>query len=313
MSYWEGKKVIVTGGKGFLGSHITDKLRESGAKVIALGSRDYNLVELSDTLRMMEDYKPEIVIHAAADVGGIGYNRLYPADIFYNNLKMATNILEASKQAELEKLIIIGSACAYPGEATGVLKEEDFLAGPMHESVEVYGFSKRALYLGAKAYKKQYGLNSIFLVLTNLYGPRDKFDPKESHVVAALIKKFVDAKIEGKKEVVIWGTGSPIREFLYVEDCAEAILLAGEKYSDVEPLNIGTGIGTSIKDLVYMIKEITEFDGELVWDTSKPDGAMKKVLDVSKMRKVLNWKPPTPLKEGLIKTVEWYKRYRDTL
>ena len=306
MGFWEGKRVVVTGGKGFLGSHISDKLREAGAEVVALGSKDYNLTVLQESLRMMRENRPDVVIHAAADVGGIGYNRLYPADIFYNNLAMTVNILEAARCYPPEKLIIIGSACAYPGEATGKLREEDFLAGPMHESVEVYGLSKRALYIGARAYRKQYGLKSIFLVLTNLYGPRDKFDPEESHVVAALIRKFVEAKRRGRREVVVWGTGRPVREFLYVEDCAEAVLLAGERYDDPEPLNIGTGIGTTIKELAETIRDIVGFEGEIVWDTTKPDGAMMKVLDVSRMVEKLGWRPKTSLREGLEKTIAWY-------
>ncbi len=205
MAELKDKKVCLTGGNGFLGRNIKNYLEKRNIMVFAPTSKQYNLLKEREAEKMVFESKPDILIHAAADVGGIGYNRLYPADIFRNNLNIGTNILEAARKNDLEKVVLIGSACAYPGDVSDVLVETDFLKGAMHESVEVYGFSKRALFLGAKAYKKQYGLNSIFLILTNLYGPFDKYDPKESHVVAALIRKFVEAKNNGKKEVICWG------------------------------------------------------------------------------------------------------------
>ncbi|MCK4282899.1 MAG: NAD-dependent epimerase/dehydratase family protein, partial [Candidatus Brocadiae bacterium] len=280
-------------------------------------SGECDLTRYEEAARLFADVRPEIVVHAAADVGGIGYNRLYPADIFRNNLLMACNVLEACRRHSVavrrpgvQKLVIVGSSCAYPGEVPATMREADFLAGPMHPSVECYGFSKRALYLGAKAYGEQFGLNSIFLLVTNMYGPHDKFDPKESHVVAALVRKFVEACDSGDPAVECWGTGAPVREFLYVEDCAEAVLRAAERYEGPDPLNVGTGIGTSIRELAETIARITEFDGEVCWDATKPDGAMKKVLDVSRMVEALDWSPPTGLEEGLGRTIEWYRANR---
>ncbi len=303
----QGKAVTVTGGGGFLGTHLVARFRRAGADVSAPRSTDYDLTRPEDTRSAFERFRPAVVVHAAAAVGGIGYNRLYPADIFRNNLLMSCNVLEACRRHGVEKVVIIGSACAYPGDVTGTLNEADFLAGPMHASVECYGFSKRALYLGARAYGEQYGLQSIFLVLTNLYGPHDKFEPEESHVVAALVRKFVEAADRGDPAVECWGTGAPIREFLYAPDCAEAVVRAAERYDAPEPLNVGTGIGTSIKELAEMLARITGFEGEVKWDASKPDGAMKKVLDVSRMKEALDWVPTTGLQDGLRATVEWYR------
>jgi GDP-L-fucose synthase len=307
-SFLKGKRICLTGGSGFLGTNIKEYLRENGIEFSCPTRAEYDLTRPEDTERMLAKMHPDIILHAAADVGGIGYNRLYPADIFRNNLRMAVNILDAAARHKVAKCVLIGSACAYPGETQGKLKEDEFLNGPMHESVEVYGFSKRALYLGAKAYRKQYGLNSIFLLLTNLYGPHDKFDPSESHVVAALIRKFMEAARDNLPEVVCWGTGKPVREFLYSRDCAEAICLAAEKYNSPEPLNIGTGVGTTIQELAELLRRATGYKGNIRWDASKPDGAMKKVLDVSRMKLFLGWEPQTSLEDGLRKTIEWCKK-----
>jgi nucleoside-diphosphate-sugar epimerase len=307
MGFWQGKRVLVTGGQGFLGTHLVTLLEREGAEVTTTRSLHHDLTREEAMCAAFRESRAEYVFHAAADVGGIGYNRLSPADIFRNNTRMAVNVLEASRRFPVRKVVMIGSACAYPGEVDGLMSEADFLAGPMHESVEVYGFSKRALYLGGKAYRSQYGVNAIFLLLTNLYGPHDKYDEKESHVVAALVSKFVEAKREGAPEVVCWGTGRPVREFMYAEDCARAILRAGEVYDESDPLNIGTGVGTTIRELAEALKEATGYAGRIVWDDSKPDGAMRKVLDVTRMREALDPPPPTPLREGLAKTVAWYE------
>ena len=300
------KRVLITGGSGFLGRHIVEAFDKEGAETTVLRSRDRDMTELGQVNQAFTEHRPEIVVHAAADVGGIGYNRLYPADIFRNNLIMTTNVFQAAKEAQIEKLVIIGSACAYPGEVDGLMAEDDFLDGPLHDSVECYGFSKRALFIGAKAFREQYGLNSIFLILTNLYGPWDKFDPRESHVVAALIRKFVEAKANGDPQVECWGTGKPIREFLYVEDCAEAVVRATQVYDKPDPLNMGTGTGTSIRELSEVIPEVVGYTGQAVWNASKPDGAMRKVLDVTKMKAELGWEPRTSLRDGLRKTIDWF-------
>lgn len=307
MSYWSEKKVFVTGGSGFLGTHIVNVLNKSGAKVFSPRSKEYDLTDMKQVLDAFDTFNPNVVIHAAADVGGIGYNRISPADIFRNNLSMAVNILDACQKNNIEKVTLIGSACAYPGEVSGYMQEKDFQSGPMHESVEVYGLSKRALYLGSKAYKKQYGLKSIFLILTNLYGPYDKYDEKESHVVAALVRKFVEATESNSPFVKCWGTGNPVREFMYAEDCANAIIRSAEVYEGDDPLNIGTGIGTTIKELAETLQEVTGFQGKIIWDSSMPDGAMYKVLDTSRMKKYLGAINITSLKDGLQKTVEWYR------
>ena len=304
------KRVLVTGGSGFLRRHIVEAFDKEGAETTVLRSRAYDLTEPAQVLQAFTDCKPEIVVHAAADVGGIGYNQQRPADIFRNNLIMTTSVLEAATEARIEKLVIIGSACAYPGDVDGLMMEDDFLEGSLHHSVECYGFSKRALFIGAKAFREQYGLNSIFLILTNLYGPWDKFDPRESHVVAALIRKFVEARENGDPQVECWGTGKPVREFLYVEDCAEAVVRATRVYDNPAPLNIGTGIGTSIRQLSELVPEIVGYPGRVVWDPSKPDGAMRKVLGVTRMKAELAWEPRTALQDGLRKTIDWYVEHK---
>jgi GDP-L-fucose synthase len=219
--------------------------------------------------------------------------------------------MEAARQHDVEKFVQIGTACSYPGYLENELAEKDLWNGLPHETVVNYGMTKKILAIQALAYKKQYGLNSIHLILTNLYGPRDTFHPDRSHVVAALIRKFVEAKQSGAPEVEVWGTGQPIREFLYVDDCAAAILLAAERYEELEPMNIGTGVGTSIRELAESITQVTGYPGAIRWNTSKPDGQMKKILEVSKMRRVLNWQPPTSLRAGLEKTIAWYVANKD--
>lgn len=306
-----GKRVMITGGGGFLGTHLVERFRQGGAEASVPRHAEFDLARADGAEAALRRFRPDIVVHAAADVGGIGYNRLYPADIFRNNLLMSCNVLEACRQNGVDKLVVVGSACAYPGEVAGTMREADFLDGAMHPSVECYGFSKRALYLGAKAYRTQYGLDSTFLLLTNLYGPCDKYGPEDSHVVAALVRRFVEAAEADVPSVDCWGTGTPIREFMYAPDCAEAIFRATERYSAPEPLNIGTGIGTSIRQLAELIADITGYGGKVMWDASKPDGAMRKVLDVSRMKEALDWSPPTSLRDGLAETVAWYRAHPD--
>ena len=305
------KKVMVTGGSGFLGRHIVNSLKSRDFEVSVPRSKNYDLTDLDSARSAITDLKPEIIVHAAADVGGIGYNQLFPADIFTNNLRMACNIMQASAEAQIEKLVNVGSACAYPGEVDGLMNEDSFLTGAMHPSVEVYGLSKRALFLGDEAFRQQFGLESIFLVITNLFGPHDKYNPKDSHVVAAMIRRFVEAVDDDLPGVTCWGTGSPTREFMYAEDCAEAIAEATIKYSGSDPLNIGTGKGTTIKELAELSAKAAGYTGTIDWDTSKPDGAMYKVLDISRMEKELDgFKAQTSIEEGLRTTIEWFREER---
>lgn len=307
MAFWSAKRVMVTGGAGFLGSPIVEKLRLAGADVHVPRKRDYDLTNLEAALRAFAEIRPQIVVHCAAFYGGIWLNKLYPGRIYYENLVMGANVFEAARRSGgVEKVTTIGTACSYPGYLDGYLSEERFWDGPLHESVMNYGVTKKILAIQGRAYKDEYDLDSIHLVLTNLYGPGDTFNPDRSHVVSALIRKFVEARQADANEVVVWGTGKPVREFLFVEDCAEAIVRATENHNDLDPLNIGTGTGTSIRELAETIKEVVEFRGQMRWDTAKPDGTAKKVLNVSKMKTTLRWQPPTSLREGLEKTIAWY-------
>jgi GDP-L-fucose synthase len=308
-SFWSNKRVTVTGGAGFLGQHLVKRLETYGAKVFVPRQRDYNLTTLDASLKCLLEHPPDVLFHAAAYYGGIGINQTQPATLYYNNLVMGANLMEASRLAKVGKFVAIGTACSYPGYLEGHLKESDLWAGPCHASVVNYGLTKKMMAVQAQAYKKQFDLDSIHLILTNLYGPGDSYNPDRSHVVAALIRKWVEADIAKKPSIEVWGTGKPVREFLYVEDCADAIVMAAESYNDAAtPLNIGTGIGTSIKELTETVNAVVGYKGKLVWDADKPDGAPMKVLDVTRMKGVLDgWTPPTSLKEGLTKTIAWYR------
>lgn len=306
MAFWKNKKVIVTGGSGFLGTPVVEILREKGAEVFVPRRRDYDLIQLQESLRCFAEHRPEIVIHSAAFYGGIWINQMYPAKIYYENLMMATNVIEACRLSGVKKFVGVGTACSYPGYLTGELNEEDLWNGPAHETVRNYGMVKKMMQIQCWAYKKQYGFNGIHLILTNLYGPGDTYNPERSHVAAALVRKFVEATQRSDAAVEVWGTGKPIREFLFVNDAAEAIVRAAEIYDDVAPVNIGTGIGTSIRELAETIQDVSGFAGTLTWNTEKPDGQMKKILDVRKMKTALQWQPPTALREGLEKTIRWY-------
>ena len=293
-----------------MGRHLVRVFERRDCQLSAPSSQEYDLTKQGDTVRMFEAFKPNVVVHAAADVGGIEYNRRYPADIFRNNLQMTTNILEGSYRAGVEKLVVINSTAAYPGNISEHFKEEWLFQGAMHPSDAFYGISKCALYLGTKAYHQQFGLRSITLVLTNLYGPGDRFD-EEAHVIPSLIRKFIEASENGDDQVSCWGTGNAVREFLHVEDCAEAVVRATEDYDDIEPLNIGDGNGVNIRELATLIGEVCGFKGEIVWDTSKPDGALYRVMDISKMHAVLDWRPKMSLKVGLPGVVESFRASRD--
>ncbi len=311
MAFWTNKRVVVTGGAGFLGSFVVDKLRTAGAQVFVPRKRDFNFVHLSDAQRCFQEQKPEVVIHAAAYYGGIWINQVHPGKIYFENLIMGANVIEAARLANVQKFVGIGTACSYPGYLEGELKEENLWDGPLHDSVRNYGLTKKMMAVQCWAYRKQYDFNGIHLILTNLYGPGDSYNPERSHVAAALVRKFVEGKLQNSPTVEVWGTGKPIREFLYVEDCAEAIVRAAEKYDDVTPLNIGTGVGTSIKELAETTMSATGYEGEIVWNSDKPDGQFKKILDVSRMAEALDWQAPTDLHSGLVRTVQWYLQNKE--
>ncbi|MDO9530206.1 MAG: GDP-L-fucose synthase [Syntrophales bacterium] len=306
---FSSKRIAVTGGKGFLGRHLIKKLTDKGCRHIAsFGSSKYNLLNLKDIKRMYDDTKPDIVIHLSARVGGIGFNLENPASLFYENLMMGTQLLHEGYLCNIEKFVAIGTICAYPKFTPVPFKEDDLWNGYPEETNAPYGLAKKMMLVQSQAYRQQYGFNSIFLLPVNLYGPGDNFDPTSSHVIPALIKKCVDATLNNENNIVVWGTGEITREFLYVEDAAEAIALATQKYDKSEPVNIGAGFEISIKELVELIVELTDFQGKTVWDDTKPDGQPRRTLDTTKALKEFGFKAKTSLREGLKKTIEWYKK-----
>ena len=307
--FWKNKRVTVTGGKGFLGSYILEKLEQRGCKHIAIADLpEYNLTRLPDIQRMYKEQKPDIVIHLAAVVGGIGANRENPGKFFYENAIMGIQLMHEAYLNKIEKFVALGTICAYPKFTPVPFKEENLWDGYPEETNAPYGLAKKMMLVQSQGYREQYGFNSIFLLPVNLYGPRDNFDPKSSHVIPALIKKCVDAINYGNDKIVVWGTGKPSREFIYAEDAAEGILLATEKYNKSDPVNIGAGFEITIKDLVNLIVKLTGFNGKIVWDTSKPDGQPRRMLDTSKAEKEFGFKAKTSFKEGLTKTTEWYRK-----
>lgn len=305
--YWRNKRVVVTGGAGFLGSFVVSKLEERGAvKVFVPRSKDYDLRQLDAIRRLLADARPDIVIHLAAHVGGIGANRAYPAEFFYDNLIMGVQLLHESWRVGVSKFVAVGTVCAYPKFTPVPFREENLWDGYPEETNAPYGLAKKMLLVQSQAYRQQYGFNSIFLMPVNLYGPGDNFDPASSHVIPALIKKCVDAKEAGEDHIVVWGDGSPTREFLYVEDAAEGILLAAEQYNKSEPVNLGSAFEISIKDLVELISRLTGFDGKIVWDTNKPNGQPRRKLDTSRAKALFGFEAQTAFEEGLRRLIEWY-------
>lgn len=309
MSFWSGKEVTVTGGAGFLGSFVVEQLKEMSPKNIFVPrSNDYDLRKKEAIVRMYEDSDPDIVIHLAATVGGIGANRNNPGKFFYDNAIMGIQLMEYARQYDVDKLVALGTVCSYPKHTPVPFKEENLWDGYPEETNAPYGLAKKMLLVQSKAYRKQYGFNSIFLLPVNLYGPGDDFDLETSHVIPAIIRKCIEAKKEAKDKIVAWGDGSPTREFLYVEDAARGILTATEQYNKSEPVNLGAGFEISIKDLVGLIVELTGFEGEVEWDTSKPNGQPRRKLDTSKAKKEFGFETRTGFREGLNQTIEWFKK-----
>ncbi len=307
MGFWEKKRITITGGAGFLGSYVIKKLEEKGCTSIFVPrSKNYDLVSYEACKKVYEDSKPDIVIHLAAQVGGIGANRANPGKFFYDNLMMGVQMMDLGRQAGIEKFVAIGTICAYPKFTPVPFREEDLWNGYPEETNAPYGLAKKVLLVQAQAYRQQYGFNAIYLLPVNLYGPGDNFDPKSSHVIPALIKKCVDAIENNDREITVWGTGKPTREFLYVEDAAEGILLASEKYNKPDPVNLGAGFQISIKDLVDLIVKLTGFEGRILWDNTMPDGQPRRMLDTSRAEKEFEFKAKIRLEEGLKKTIEWY-------
>ena len=303
----QNKKIIVTGGAGFLGSFVVQKLEDKGCKNIFVPrSNVYNLIKENDIINMLNEQKPDIVIHLAAVVGGIGANRENPGKFFYENIMMGTQLMEQCRLFGIEKFVAIGTICAYPKNTPVPFSEDDLWIGYPEETNAPYGLAKKMMLVQSQAYRDQYDFNSIYLLPVNLYGPRDNFNPSSSHVIPALIKKFVDANNANKDFVEVWGTGSATREFLFVEDCAEAIVLATEKYDKPQPVNIGSGREISIKDLANLLARLTNFNGEIRWDDSKPDGQPRRCLDTQKAYKEFSFTAKTNFEEGLKKTIEWY-------
>jgi GDP-L-fucose synthase len=308
MGFWDKKRILVTGGAGFLGSYIVERLKERGCKEIFVPrSKEYDLVDMGAVKRLYRDTKPHIVIHLAAKVGGIEANRKNPGKFFYDNLMMGAQLMEEGRLFGVEKFVALATICSYPKFTPVPFKEENLWNGYPEETNAPYGLAKKMLLVQSQAYRQQYGFNSICLFPVNLYGPKDNFDPESSHVIPALIKKCVDAVNDREDEIVVWGTGRPTREFLYVEDAAEGILLATERYNKSEPVNLGAGFEISIKDLVKLIVKLTGFKGRIRWDTARPDGQPRRCLDTKKAEEEFGFKARTSFEEGLRKTIAWYK------
>ena len=312
--FWANKKVCVTGGAGFLGSYVQETLRKHGANEIFIPHiEDYDLTKIEDIRRMLSDAQPNIIIHLAAVVGGIGANRDHPAEFFYKNLMMGVPLMHEAWEAGVEKFVAIGTICAYPKYTPIPFKEENLWDGYPEETNAPYGLAKKMLLVQSQTYRQQYGFNSIFLLPVNLYGPRDNFDLETSHVIPALIRKMIEAKERCDKEVILWGDGSPTREFFYAGDAARGIVLAAERYNSSEPVNLGAGMEISIKDLAHQIAKLTGFSGEIVWDTTKPNGQPRRALDTSRAKSFFGFEAEMPFEEGLNRTVDWFRQNQENL
>ena len=311
MSFWTDKRVLVTGGAGFLGSFVVDKLNQRRCRhVFVPRSKDYDLRDRDSVIRVYTDAKAQFVIHLAAVVGGIGANRANPGKFYYDNAIMGLELMEYGRQFGVEKFVALGTICAYPKFTPVPFKEEDLWNGYPEETNAPYGLAKKMMLVQAQAYRAQYGFNAIFLLPVNLYGPGDNFDPETSHVIPAMIRKFVEAKKSRNSEVILWGDGSPTREFLYVEDAAEGIVLAAERYNGEEPVNLGSGQELSIRDLANIIAEEVGFIGKIVWDSTKPNGQPRRCLDTTRAREWFQFEAETPFRQGLRKTIAWHLAQR---
>jgi GDP-L-fucose synthase len=300
-------RTLVTGGGGFLGSHLVERLEDEGREVFVGRRRDYDLTRMDDTARLFADAQPELVVHLAAEVGGIGANRANPGRYWYANLLMGAHVLEQARLRGVGKLVMVGTICEYPKHAPIPFREETLWDGYPEETNAPYGVAKRALLVGAQAYREQYGLDAIHLLPVNLYGPGDNFDLETSHVIPALVRKMTEAREHGEETVVLWGDGSPTREFLYVDDCVTALCLAAERYDGAEPVNLGTGDEISIRDLADLVANLTGFTGRIRWDTSRPNGQPRRALDTSRAERLFGFRARVPLRDGIARTVEWYR------
>jgi GDP-L-fucose synthase len=305
--FWKGKRVTVTGGRGFLGQPLVRLIEDAGGLVTTFSSRDYNLTRQSEITRMYEDQRPEVVIHLAARVGGIGANRDNPGSFFYENAIMGIELMEQARRYDVAKFVQVGTVCAYPKFAPIPFSEDDLWNGYPEETNAPYGLAKKMLLVQAQAYRQQYGFNAIYLLPVNLYGPRDNIDLHNSHVIPAMIRKCVDAREARAKSVEVWGTGSPTREFLYVDDAAQAIVMAAERYDKPDPVNVGSSDEISIKDLIELIAELTLFKGDIAWDRTKPDGQPRRKLNVDRAFKEFGFRSSTPFRVGLAETIHWYE------
>jgi GDP-L-fucose synthase len=310
MSYWSGKRILLTGGAGFFGTQVVNQLLKNGVSADNIQiprSREIDLRTWENCVSVVNE--TDIVIHLAAKVGGIGFNQNFPGQLFYDNAIMGIQIIEAARQAGVEKCVIVGTICAYPKFTPVPFKEDDLWNGYPEETNAPYGLAKKMLLVQSQAYRQEYGFNSIYLLPVNLYGPGDNFDPASSHVIPALIKKFTEARRDNKPRVEVWGTGSASREFLYVDDAARGIVLATEHYNKQDPVNLGSGTEITIRDLVNLIQELTGFEGEIHWDSSKPDGQPKRRLDVERAKKEFGFEARMPFRKGLEKTIHWYQKH----
>jgi nucleoside-diphosphate-sugar epimerase len=312
LAYWQDKRVMVTGGAGFLGSFVVEQLRQKDPESIFVPrSADYDLRQEEAIVRALEDSRANVVIHLAACVGGIGANRRNPGRFFYDNAIMGIQLIEQARRKGVEKTVVIGTVCAYPKFTPVPFREEGLWEGYPEETNAPYGLAKKMLLVQCQAYREQYGFNGVFLLPVNLYGPRDDFEPETSHVIPAIIRKCIEADRRGDRTLKAWGTGTPTREFLYVEDAARGILLATERYDKPEPVNLGSGFEIPIKDLVELIAELTGFDGEVVWDASQPDGQPRRRLDTSRARREFGFEAETDFREGLRRTIRWCRQNCD--
>jgi GDP-L-fucose synthase len=309
--FWKNRRVVVTGGAGFLGQYVQEGLKVRGAgSVMVPHVKDYDLTRLGDIIRMYDDMRPDLVIHLAAVVGGIGANMAHPGLFFYSNLIMGVQLMEEARRRGVEKFVAIGTICAYPKNTPVPFREEDLWNGYPEETNAPYGLAKKMLLVQSQAYRQEYGFNSIYLLPVNLYGPGDNFDPSSSHVIPALIKKCFDAMDRGDDHIDVWGTGNASREFLYAADAAEGILLAAEKYNSSDPVNLGAGFEITIRDLAKKISEFSGFRGEIRWDKTKPDGQPRRCLDTAKAFECFNFKAMTDFDQGLKRTIDWYRNIR---